>query len=162
MKDELAEAVEKDLGRNQFMNWLMEIGLNIATIRHTIKNLKNWMKVDVLNSELFFAPCSTQVFYEPLGVVAIYGSWNVPVSTTLKPLIDSIAAGNCTLLKPSEVSENTMHALKKFVEKYMDNDCIKCCIGPIDVAVAVNKLPLDLICFTGSTRVGKIIAATAA
>ena len=45
MKDELAEAVEKDLGRNQFMNWLMEIGLNIATIRHTIKNLKNWMKV---------------------------------------------------------------------------------------------------------------------
>ena len=44
----------------------------------------------------------------------------------------------------------------------MDNEAIKCCIGPIEVAIAVNKLPLDLICFTGSTRVGKIIAATAA
>ena len=44
----------------------------------------------------------------------------------------------------------------------MDNDAIKCCIGPLEVAVAVNNLPLDLICFTGSTRVGKIIAANAA
>ena len=162
MKTEICEAVEKDLGRNEFQTWLMEVGLNIATAKHTIKNLKSWMKDEKLNSELLFAPCSTVVRYEPLGVAAIFGSWNFPISTTLKPLIDAIAAGNCCLLKPSEISEHTMVATKKLVDAYMDNDAIKCCIGPIDVAIAVNKLPLDLICFTGSTRVGKIIAATAA
>ena len=90
--------------------------------------------------------------------MAIYGAWNVPVSTSLKPLIDAIAAGNCALVKPSEMAESAALVIKKLVDTYMDNDAIKCCIGPLEVAVAVNKLPLDLICFTGSTRVGKIIA----
>ena len=162
MKDDIAIALEKDHGRNGFMTWLLEVGLNVATIKHTLKHLKQWMKEEKLNSELFFAPCTTSVKYEPLGVVCIYGSWNVPISTSLKPLIDSIAAGNCALVKPSEIAENSALIIKQLVDTYLDKDAIKCCIGKLEVAVACNNLPLDLICFTGSTRVGKIIAENAA
>ena len=162
MKDDIGVALERDHGRNAFVTWLIEVGLNIATVKHTIKHLKKWMKEETLPSELLFAPAKTKVRYEPLGVVCIYGAWNVPISTSLKPLIDAIAAGNCALVKPSEMSENSALIIHKLIETYMDNEAIKCCIGPLEVAVAVNNLPSDLICFTGSTRVGKIIAQNAA
>ena len=41
-------------------------------------------------------------------------------------------------------------------------ETIICVEGAVDVGIAVNNLNLDLICFTGSTQVGKIIAQTAA
>ena len=52
--------------------------------------------------------------------------------------------------------------MKKFTDKYLDPESCITIEGGVEVAVAVNKLPLDLICFTGSTQVGKIIAQTAA
>ena len=69
--------------------------------------MKKWMMEEELPSELLFAPCKTKARYEPLGVVCIYGAWNFPIATTLKPLIDAIVAGNCTLVKPSEMSESS-------------------------------------------------------
>ena len=107
MKDEIGVALEKDLGRDAFVTWLMEVGLSTATVKHTLKHMKKWMEEEELPSELLFAPCKTKARYEPLGVVSIYGSWNFPISTTLKPLIDAIAAGNCTLVKPSEMAESS-------------------------------------------------------
>jgi aldehyde dehydrogenase (NAD+) len=65
-------------------------------------------------------------------------------------------------LKPSEVAPNVSAVIKKFMEKYLDQDYIRCIEGGIDVAVELNKQKLDLICFTGSTMVGKIIAGVAA
>jgi acyl-CoA reductase-like NAD-dependent aldehyde dehydrogenase len=62
------------------------------------------------------------------------------------------------LIKPSELSPNCSAAVKKFVHRYLDTDAIDVCEGAIDVAIAVNKLKVDLICFTGSTQVGKIVA----
>jgi aldehyde dehydrogenase (NAD+) len=162
MTEEFCKALEQDHGRSEFVSWLCEIGLNCATAKHTIRSLPGWMKEETIQSELLFTPCSTRIKYEPLGVTAIFGSWNYPLGTTLKPLIDAIAAGNCAIVRPSEMTENTANAMKKFVDTYLDNDAFKVCNGQMEVAIALNKLPLDLICFTGSTRVGKIIAKTAA
>jgi acyl-CoA reductase-like NAD-dependent aldehyde dehydrogenase len=44
------------------------------------------------------------------------------------------------------------------VERYLDQDFIRCIEGGVDVAVELNSQKLDLICFTGSTFVGKIVA----
>lgn len=65
-------------------------------------------------------------------------------------------------MKPSEIAPATSAAIKKFMDKYLDLDYIRCIEGGVDVAVELNKQKLDLICFTGSTMVGKIIAAAAA
>jgi len=53
---------------------------------------------------LFLAPNTNKIRYEPLGVVLIFGSWNYPYYVTLKPLVQSIATGNCAIIKPSEMS----------------------------------------------------------
>lgn len=65
-------------------------------------------------------------------------------------------------MKPSEVSPSSSAVIKKLIDKYLDNDAFAAVEGGIDVAQAVNNLQLDLICFTGSTMVGKIVAQCAA
>ena len=112
--------------------------------------------------ELLLAPGRAMTRYEPLGVVGVFGSWNAPFITTLKPMIQAITAGNCCIVKPSEASPASSAVMKKFVDTYLDQDFCVVIEGGVDVAVAVNSLPLDLICFTGSTQVGKIVAQTAA
>ena len=158
MENELNEATLKDHGRGLFMNYLIEIGGLVAAINYDAQNLKTWMKDNPAEVSLTLAPGRAFTRYEPLGVVAVIGAWNAPYSTTLKPLSAAIAAGNCVIVKPSEMSPNTSAVMKKLCDKYLDKDFIATFEGGPDVAIAVNNLPLDYLCFTGSTRVGKIVA----
>ena len=162
MEKELSEAMSKDLGRDMFMNYLMEITLIEGSLKHELDNVKKWMQDHPEESEVFHGPCIMMSRYEPLGVVAVIGSWNAPVVTCLKPLMQAITAGNCVIVKPSEMAPHSSAAIKKFCDTYLDQDYIVAIEGGVDIAVAVNNLPLDLICFTGSTIVGRIIAQTAA
>jgi acyl-CoA reductase-like NAD-dependent aldehyde dehydrogenase len=57
---------------------------------------------------------------DPYGVVLIIGAWNYPIQLTLLPMIGAIAAGNCVILKPSEVASATMQYLCDTLPKYMD------------------------------------------
>lgn len=158
MEQELCEAMSKDLGRDMFMNYLMEITLIEGSLKHELQNIRKWTQDHPEETELFHGPCIAFSRYEPLGVVAVIGSWNAPIVTCLKPLMQAITAGNCVLLKPSEMAPHSSAAIKKFTDKYLDTNFIVTIEGGVDIAVAVNKLPLDLICFTGSTTVGRIIA----
>lgn len=108
------------------------------------------------------APCKSKIRYEPLGVVLIFGSWNYPYVVNFKPLSASIAAGNCAVIKPSEMAPNASAAIKSLVTKYLDQDCFAVIEGGPDVAAAICHHPWDLICFTGSTIKGKLVAEAAA
>lgn len=111
---------------------------------------------------LIFFPNSTKIKYEPLGVALIYGSWNFPYFVTLKPLANAIAAGNCAIIKPSEMSPKSSGIIQKIVQKYLDNDCYRVILGDVNVSIQIGKFPFDLICFTGSTEKGKLVAKVAA
>jgi aldehyde dehydrogenase (NAD+) len=134
----------------------------IAAIKHDLKHLEKYMTNEFTETEMLLFPGSTLIQYEPLGVVAIYSAWNYPVSLALKPVANAITAGNCVIMKPSEISPHVSKVIAKLFDKYMDHEFFRCIEGGVDVAVELNKQPLDLICFTGSTFVGKIIAKTAA
>ena len=111
---------------------------------------------------MLLAPGRTYIRYEPLGVVAVYSAWNYPVLLGLKPVVQAITAGNCCIIKPSEISPHTSKCIAKLFDKYLDKDHLRCIEGGVDVARELNKQPVDYICFTGSTFVGKIVAETAA
>jgi aldehyde dehydrogenase (NAD+) len=66
---------------------------------------------------------------EPLGVVCVMAAWNYPYYTLLAPLSSAIAAGNCCLIKPSELSPNCSNSLVKLCQEYLDNDCFKVIVG---------------------------------
>jgi len=107
------------------------------------------------------APAKTMVRYEPLGVVLIFGSWNYPYVVNLKPLCQAITSGNCAVIKPSEMSPASSTVIKKLVEKYLDRECYAVIEGGVEIASKICGYPWDLICFTGSTMKGKLVAEAA-
>ena len=114
------EALFKDLGRDGFSSDMAEILLCIATAKKDLANLRTFTKASTISTELALAPASSFIVYEPLGVVGIFGSWNYPIFVTLKPLVSAICAGNCAIIKPSEVGSHSSAMMKKFVDTYLD------------------------------------------
>lgn len=60
------------------------------------------------------------VYNDPYGVVLIIGAWNYPLQLTLLPVSGAIAAGNCVIIKPSEVATASAELMAKLVPKYLD------------------------------------------
>jgi len=90
------------------------------------------------------------------------GAWNFPFITLFLPLISAITAGNCVLVKPSEMSPNSSGITRKIIENYLDNECIKCVEGGAEVSISCSQLKWDKICFTGSSEKGRLVAQSAA
>ena len=99
----MQEALVQDLGRNAYWTNLSELNNIQEYCQHHIDNLDYYMREIECDPPLIFAPASSHVRYEPLGVALIMGSWNFPYFVTLKPLVSAIAAGNCAVVKPSEI-----------------------------------------------------------
>lgn len=104
--------------------------------------------------------CSIE--YEPLGVALVLSAWNYPIYTAIPQAAAAIAAGNCVILKPSELSSHSSGVIKKLFDNYLNPDFYQCIEGRVEVAKAVTKLPVDVICFTGSTFTGRLVAIEAA
>jgi aldehyde dehydrogenase (NAD+) len=101
---ENCDAYMQDHMRDPIVYGLQEkFGID-SEAEHALTNLDKWMAPIRENVEVLMVPAFNSIEYEPMGVVCIYGAWNVPFTVTLGPLINAIAAGNCALLKPSEMS----------------------------------------------------------
>jgi len=99
---------------------------------------------------------------EPLGIALIIGAWNYPYLVTITPLIGAIAAGNCAILKPSELAPNSAAIMQTMVERYLDKSCVRVVLGGVDQTQALLKGDIDKVFYTGSTTVGKIVMKAAA
>ncbi len=161
MQKELQDAVKADIGRDNFVTWFMETGLLEKEIDHAISNLGKWVQPVSVDTPVFMGPGKSSIFYEPLGVVCIMGSWNFPLYTVMAPLIDVIAAGNCAVLKPSEIAPNTLRKVKALLARNLDSSTYVCLEGQVEVAKALSSSKFDSICFTGSSEKGKLVAAAA-
>ncbi len=100
--------------------------------------------------------------HDPLGVVTIISAFNYPVQLLLLPFIGAIAGGNCCILKPAEGCPKSAIAMKKLCEKYMDSSAFRFVFGGIPETSRLLQQPVNLIFFTGSGRVGRIVAEAAA
>jgi aldehyde dehydrogenase (NAD+) len=119
-KEELCGAIEKDLGRGQFYAYISEIHLLKVEIQHSIDHLKTWMRETVVDTPVMVGPGKSYVKPEPLGVICVMAAWNYPYYTLMGPVSQVIAAGNCCVIKPSELSPNCAIAIGKIVMKYLD------------------------------------------
>ena len=135
----LCDALSRDLGRSSFASWFYELQLIEHECEHVLNHLKHWITPKQIDTAFLVGPARSKIVYEPLGVVAVMGSWNFPVLTTLAPLIYVIAAGNTAVIKPSEMSPNASFAIKEMVERYLDKDCYICIEGGIEVAKAIPR-----------------------
>ena len=131
-------------------------------IEHCINNLKAWMQPVFTKLPAIAAPSTSEIRYEPLGVVLIIAPFNYPILLTLMPLIGAIIAGNCAIVKPSELTKCCEALMLKLIPQYLDNDCFQVVTGGIATTTCLLNQKWDKIFFTGSTRVGKVVLTAAA
>lgn len=158
----LYEAIKKDFGKSQFETYVTEISFILKDIDYYLKNLNSLSKPKKVATNLSNQIATSKIYSEPLGCTLVIGAWNYPYQLSLSPLIASIAAGNCCILKPSEIAENTMKAMAKIINDNFPPEYIHVFEGGIDETTGILKLKFDKIFFTGSTKVGKIVYKAAA
>ncbi|WP_353932076.1 aldehyde dehydrogenase [Okeanomitos corallinicola TIOX110] len=160
-KEAVKEALKADLCKSEFETYATEIGV-IKEIDYAIKNIKNWAKPKKAAVPWDFFNYSAKIYPEPLGVVLIIGPWNYPFQLIISPLVGAISAGNCSILKPSEIAPHTANLVSQLISKYFPPEYIKVIEGGVETSQKLLAEKFDHIFFTGGTAIGKIVMAAAA
>jgi len=151
------DALHKDLRRPKWESMAAEVENNKNDIIGTLREIKEWTADKHTKKNMATLMDKTIIRAEPFGVVLIIGSWNYPLHISLAPMHGAIAAGNCAVIKPSEISPHTAKAIEMLLPRYVDPDCFKVVLGGVEETTALLKERFDYIFYTGSTQVGRII-----
>jgi aldehyde dehydrogenase (NAD+) len=161
-EDDLLRALAADLGKPAVEGWATDLGVTAAEIRHIHKHVDEWARPRRVRVGLTSRPGKGVLAPEPLGVALIIAPWNYPVQLVLAPLAAALAAGNAAVVKPSELAPATSEALARLLPRYLDPEAVRVVEGDAAVSSALLEERFDHVFFTGSTRVGRIVAEAAA
>ncbi len=158
----ILEALAADLGKPAFEAFASEIGLVYEEINFSLKHLKNWLRPRRVSTPITIAPSRSEIHSEPRGVTLIIGAWNYPIQLIGAPLIGALAAGDTAVLKPSELATASARLLEELIPRYFSPEYVFLANGGIETTTHLLNQKFDLIFFTGSTTVGRIVAQAAA
>lgn len=158
----LLDALNCDLGKSAREAYATEIALIHAEIDTALRNLNRWAAPTRRRTTWLTWPARAWVQSEPLGVALIVGPWNYPAQLLLVPLVSAIAAGNCAVLKPSELAPRTAEVIGAMIRDTFASQFVTIVNGGPEVTATLLRDRFDKIFFTGSTRIGRIVAAAAA
>ena len=161
-ESEFAAALQQDLGKPPLESLVTEVGLVRGEIDLALRRLRRWTRGERLPVPLSLQPARARIVPQPLGVVLVIAPWNYPLLLLLMPLVSALAAGNCVVLKPSELAPATAAALARWLPGYLDAKAIALVEGDADTASVLLEQRFDHVFFTGGPRVARIVAAAAA
>lgn len=158
----LGDAIYRDFKKSFYLTVENELSLPYGEINRAIRKLGRWSRPNHFRTNLVNFPASSRTVPVPYGVSLVIGPWNYPYMLSLVPVISSLAAGNTVILKPSEVSSNSSHALAELINSNFPRELFYVHEGGVLEATELLKQKFDKIFFTGSTRVGRIVMKAAA
>ena len=161
-EEDLLGALRADLGKPAIEAFLTELAFVRAEIDVTLKQMDGWIRPERVRIPVKQQPGRARIHRDPLGVVLIIGPWNYPVQLLLAPLVGAIAAGNCAVLKPSEVSASVSETLARLVPQYLDSDAIRVVEGAVAETSALLEQRWDHVFYTGNGTIGRVVMAAAA
>lgn len=161
-EDLLNDAIYKDFKKSVFDNYSTELGLIYNEIDRAVRKLHKWVKPKRVRTDLANLPGRSYTIADPLGVSLIIGAWNYPYNISLIPVVAAMAAGNCVVLKPSELPANASSAMARLINQNFDAKYLVVVEGGIPETTELLNQKFDKILFTGSTKVGKIVYQKAA
>ncbi|WP_223548257.1 aldehyde dehydrogenase [Aestuariivivens sp. NBU2969] len=159
---DIYNALHKDFKKSSFEVYLSELGLVISELNLVIKNLKKWSKPKRVSASLLTFPSKDYIYKDPYGTVLVIAPWNYSFLLAMEPLIMAIAAGNTVVLKPSELTEHVSKIITEIIETVFTKELAIAIEGGVETSTELLKQHWDYIFFTGSTKVGKIVAKAAA
>ena len=158
----LTDALYLDLHKSYEEAYLTEISIVLGEIDNFLKHLKRWAAPSKRSTPLKLKPSKSTIITEPLGVSLIIAPWNYPVQLLLNPLVGAIAAGCTAVLKPSPYVPNVSAALARMIKECFDESYVAVVQGHRDVNSALLKERYDIIFFTGSPDLGRVVMRAAA
>ena len=159
---ELEEAVWKDLRKSKEEFYITEINVVINEIDYHLKNISYWSKPKRVPSPYFLFPAKTSIYHQPYGNSLIISPWNYPFQLLINPLVGAISSGCTALLKPTPDVPHVAAVMQKMIDATFDPAYVTLVQGDIPVNEMLLQKKFELIFFTGSSRVGKIIMKAAA
>jgi len=160
-ESEINTALWQDLHKSAEEAYLTEISIVLGEIDYHLKNLSRWAKPKRVSMPLKLFPSAGKVHYEPMGMALIIAPWNYPMHLLLNPLVGAISAGCCAMLKPAPYSSNTAKVLEKLIVETFPKEYVSVIQGGREANQMVLKERFDLIFFTGSPSLGKVVMEAA-
>ncbi|MDH6280651.1 aldehyde dehydrogenase family protein [Prescottella agglutinans] len=161
-EDEITRALAEDLGRDAVEAWLADIASSKIEAVHARRWVRRWMLRRPQRLPLSQLPALGWVQYEPLGVVLVVSPWNYPFALAVNPLIAALAAGNCAVIKPSELAPASSRLLARLLPEYLDREAVAVIEGDGHTTQTLLAQGFDHVFFTGGTEIGRKILAGAA
>jgi aldehyde dehydrogenase (NAD+) len=158
----LTRALQTDLGKSRFEGWITDLKMTLWEIDHALKSLGKWTSPEKVPTPLHLQAASSEIRREPVGVVLVIAPWNYPVQLALGPAVAALAAGNCVVIKPSEVTSACSEVLAELLPRYLDPAAVRVVTGGVPETTALLEQRFDHILFTGSEPVARIVMAAAA
>ncbi|MHA6202990.1 aldehyde dehydrogenase family protein [Dyella soli] len=160
---ELQDAVKSDF-KTAPQEYVLETQSAIGEVAIQRSQLDEWMKpVEAPVPKPLAATGHRAVIYrDPYGVALIIGPFNGPLTLLLRPAIAALTAGNTCILKLSNALIRTSEVLLRLIPRYFEEQSVAVIAGGREANTSLLQLPFDFIFFTGSTKVGKIVAKAAA
>ena len=159
---QICEAIRNDLGRSEIETRIVETHLLRREIQFAQKHLAKWIRPERVRAPWLLQPSSARIYREPFGVALIVGPWNYPLQLVLVPLVGALAAGNCAVIKPSELAPATSAFLAATLPRYLDPECVQVVEGGPQESAALLAERWDTIFYTGNPRVGRMVMEAAA
>ncbi|MDD3117858.1 MAG: aldehyde dehydrogenase [Victivallales bacterium] len=158
----LMDALRRDLGKSAGEALLSEIGMVYEELKLFRRRLNRWMKPRRAAIAPANWPAAGSIYPEPYGSVLIFSAWNYPFNLALIPLIGAIAAGNCVILKPSELAPATAAAVASLIREVFVPEHVAVCEGGPETGEELLRERFDLVFFTGSSATGRRVYSRAA
>lgn len=161
-EEEITRALFKDLHKSREEAYLTEISIVTQEIDLHIKKLQSWARPKKVSVPLHLKPSRARILIEPLGVALIIAPWNYPFQLLFNPLVGAISSGCCAVLKPSEFTPHIVKVMEKIIAETFAEEYISLVQGGQETGELLLQQRWDMIFFTGSTQVGKIVMKAAA
>ena len=158
----LCDALWADLHKSPEEAYLTEISIVRGEIRSHLRHLGRWMRPAPRPTPLKLLPAKSRIVSQPLGQALIVAPWNYPVQLLLNPLVGAISAGCTAVLKPSPYTPHVSATLRAMIGEIYDERYVAVVEGNRDVNTLLLDRRWDLVFFTGSPALGRIVMAAAA
>ena len=157
----LAEALWVDLHKSYEEAYLTELSIVKGEVKNHLRHLSQWSRRKRMPTPIKMFPSRSYIVSEPLGNTLIMAPWNYPVQLLLNPLVGAISAGCTAVLKPSPYVPTVSSVIEQMIASTFPPEYIAVVQGHREVNQALLAQRFDLIFFTGSPSLGKMVMEAA-
>lgn len=161
-ESEIIIALHKDLRKSEQEVYLTEIGVVNQEIDFHLANIREWTQFKKVQTPIYLLPSKSRIQFEPLGLTLIIAPWNYPFQLLFNPLVGAISAGCTAILKPSPYTPAIATLMDKMIKETFDEKYVAIVQGGKEENEMLLKHRFDIIFFTGSPTLGKVVMLAAA